>query len=164
MVVFFFVDFFSENSIPGWQMPAQLDALTHNRIMRLAFLYAGFAFVISLIREVIKDMEDMEGDAKYGCKTMPVVWGIPVSKVFTGVWLMALTGTLLGIQFYAMYLGWWWSILYCVTFIIVPSLWITRKNLYLAALPTDFGYLSGAVKFVMLTGILSMLFFKLYQS
>lgn len=163
MVVFFFVDFFSENSIPGWQMPAQLDGLTHNRIMRLAFLYAGFAFVISLIREVIKDMEDMEGDAKYGCKTMPVVWGIPVSKVFTGVWLMALTGTLLGIQFYAMYLGWWWSILYCVVLIIVPSLWITRK-LYLAALPTDFGYLSGAVKFVMLTGILSMLFFKLYQS
>jgi len=45
------------------------------KISRITFLYAGFAFVISLIREVIKDMEDIEGDRKYGCKTMPIVWG-----------------------------------------------------------------------------------------
>ena len=55
-----------------------------NRIFKYGTLYAGFAFIISLIREVVKDMEDMEGDAKYGCKTMPIVWGIPASKVFVG--------------------------------------------------------------------------------
>ena len=43
------------------------------RIYKFAALYAGFAFIISLIREVVKDIEDMEGDAKYNCKTMPVV-------------------------------------------------------------------------------------------
>ena len=163
LVVFFFVDYFPDTIIPGWEMPAAMDERAHRSIMRLAFLYGGFAFVISLIREVIKDMEDMEGDARYGCKTMPVEWGVPVAKVFTGAWLMVLIGSLLAIQFYAMYLGWWWSILYCTLLIIIPLLWIVRK-LYFAAVQADYHYLSGAVKFVMLSGILSMIFFKLYQS
>lgn len=163
LVIFFFVDHFPSSIMPGWQMPDSISDESHRRIMRLAFLYGGFAFIISLIREVIKDMEDVEGDAKYGCKTMPIVWGIPVSKMFSGVWLMVLTGALLAIMFYAMYLGWWWSILYCLISILIPLLWIT-KRLYKAAVSADFGYLSGAVKFVMLTGILSMLFFKLHHS
>lgn len=52
------------------------------RLLKVSFLYTGFAFIISLIREVIKDMEDMLGDAKYGCRTMPIIWGIPVTKSF----------------------------------------------------------------------------------
>lgn len=131
--------------------------------MRLAFLYGGFAFIISLVREVIKDMEDREGDERYGCRTMPIVWGIPVAKVFTGVWLMALTGALIAIQIYAIYLSWWLSALYCIILIIIPLLWITKK-LYHATVAADFGRLSGMVKFVMLTGIFSMVFFKLYHS
>lgn len=162
LIIFFFIDHISSSSLQNWHISNQIDDASHRRIMRLAFLYGGFAFVISIIREVIKDMEDMEGDARFGCKTMPIVWGIPVAKVFAGVWLMALTGSLLAIQIYAMYLGWWWSILYCVTLIIIPLLWITRK-LYQATTSADFGYLSGAVKFVMLTGILSMIFFRFYH-
>lgn len=162
MVIFFFIDHFPSTVVSGWQLPDGISEENHLRLMRIALLYAGFAFVISLIREVIKDMEDVEGDAKYGCKTMPIVWGIPVAKVFTGVWLMVLTGALLAIMFYAMYLGWWWSILYCLVTILLPLLYITQR-LYTAAVPADFGYLSGAVKLVMLTGILSMLFFKLYH-
>ncbi|MFT3946783.1 MAG: geranylgeranylglycerol-phosphate geranylgeranyltransferase [Agriterribacter sp.] len=162
LIIFFFIDHLSVNSLHNWQISSLLETEAHRRIMRLAFLYGGFAFVISIIREVIKDMEDMEGDARFGCRTMPVAWGIPVAKVFTGVWLMALTGALIAIQMYAIYLGWWWSVLYCILLIILPLLWITRK-LYTATVAADFGYLSGAVKFVMLTGILSMIFFKLYH-
>lgn len=161
LVVFFFADYFPQILLPGWEMPAAMNVQTHRSVMRLAFLYGGFAFIISLIREVIKDLEDMEGDARYGGKTMPIVWGVPVAKVFTGTWLMVLTGALLVILFYALYLNWWWSIVYCSFFIIVPLIWITRK-LYRAVVPADYHYLSGAVKFVMLAGILSMIFFKLY--
>jgi len=50
------------------------------RFFRFMVLYASFAFIISLIREVIKDMEDMEGDRKYGCRTMPILWGVNASK------------------------------------------------------------------------------------
>jgi 4-hydroxybenzoate polyprenyltransferase len=45
-----------------------------SKLMRLTLLYAGFAFIISVIREVIKDMEDLPGDERYGCRTMPIVW------------------------------------------------------------------------------------------
>ncbi|MEI9957753.1 MAG: UbiA family prenyltransferase [Ferruginibacter sp.] len=90
-------------------------------------MYAAFAFIISLIREVIKDMEDMEGDAKYGCKTMPIVWGIPAAKVFTAVWLIVLIAALVIIQFYALHLRWWWSVAYAVILIITPLLWILKN-------------------------------------
>lgn len=163
LVVFFMVDYFPKNIVPVGETPLVLAGQVHRRIMRLAFLYGGFAFIISLIREVIKDLEDMEGDARYGCKTMPIVWGVPVTKMFAGVWLMVLTGAVLVIQFYAMYLGWGWSILYSMALVILPLLWITRK-LYKAVTAADYGYLSRAVKLVMLTGILSMIFFKLYPS
>ena len=36
------------------------------KITRITLLYAGFAFIISLIREVVKDIEDIDGDRQYG--------------------------------------------------------------------------------------------------
>ncbi|MBU3715020.1 MAG: ubiquinone biosynthesis protein UbiA, partial [Ferruginibacter sp.] len=39
---------------------------------KLTILYSGFAFIVSLIREVVKDMEDMFGDARFNCKTIPI--------------------------------------------------------------------------------------------
>jgi 4-hydroxybenzoate polyprenyltransferase len=131
------------------------------RLLKLSILYAGFAFVISLIREVIKDMEDMNGDAKYNCRTMPIVWGIPVSKVFTAVWIIVLIGTTAVLQFYVLQLGWWLSALYSFFLIILPLIWILKK-LYAATVTSDYSDLSKAVKLVMFTGILSMLFFRIY--
>ena len=55
-----------------------------SRLFKFAILYGGFAFIISLIREVVKDIEDLEGDMRYGCRTMPIVWGVNVAKVFAG--------------------------------------------------------------------------------
>ena len=106
-------------------------------------------------------MEDIEGDLKYECQTMPIVWGIPVSKVFAGVWLVVLIGAVAALQFYVLQLGWWLSAIYCVLLIIIPLLWILDK-LYKAQIAADFRRLSSAVKFVMLTGIISMVFFRIY--
>jgi len=131
------------------------------RLIKVSILYAGFAFIISLIREVVKDMEDIQGDVKYGCRTMPIVWGIPVSKVFAGVWLVVLTGGVLILQFYVFQLGWWLSAIYSILLIIIPLLWVLQQ-LYKAQTPSDFSRLSSAIKIIMFTGIVSMLFFKIY--
>lgn len=139
-----------------------LSALVQaSKIMRITFLYAGFAFIISLIREVIKDIEDMAGDAKYGCRTMPIVWGVNVSKVFTGTWIIVLVAALFIVQAYVLTFEWWGSALYCVLLIIIPLLYILRK-LYTAQSSREFHVLSNWVKLVMLTGIVSMIFFKIY--
>ena len=42
----------------------------------LVHTYALFAFSISLIREIVKDMEDWKGDADFGCKTLPIILGV----------------------------------------------------------------------------------------
>lgn len=132
-----------------------------SKIMRITFLYAGFAFIISLIREVVKDMEDMAGDEKYGCRTMPIVWGTNVAKVFTATWIIVLVAALIIVQAYVLTFHWWWSAIYCTLFIIAPLLYILRK-LYKATESPQFHSISGWVKLVMLTGIVSMIFFKIY--
>ena len=128
------------------------------RLLKVSFIYAGFAFVISLVREVIKDMEDLSGDSKYGCRTMPIVWGLQVSKVFAGVWIVVLACAIAIIQFYVLQLGWWFSALYSLIAILIPLLWVLRK-LYEAKTQEDFHRLSTAVKLIILTGIFSMVFF-----
>lgn len=130
------------------------------RVFRFAFLYAGFAFIISLIREVVKDIEDMPGDARYGCRTMPIVWGVHVSKVFASTWLVVLIASLGIIQFYVLQFRWWWSALYCFGLIIIPLLYVLKK-LFDARVSKDFHKLSTWIKLVMLTGILSMIFFRI---
>jgi 4-hydroxybenzoate polyprenyltransferase len=151
-------DWFSLKVIPASQQDYMLG---ETKLFKFAILYAGFAFIISLIREVVKDMEDLEGDAKYGCKTMPIVWGIPVSKVFVAVWTIVLIAVLVVIQFYAIKINWWISALYCIGMIILPLIWFLRK-LYQAQTSADYHTLSTAIKLIMLTGILSMIFFKFY--
>jgi len=130
--------------------------------VRISFLYAGFAFVISLIREVVKDMEDMEGDKRYGCKTIPIAWGIPAGKVFVAVWLVVLIGMISIVQIYVLQLGWYWGAVYSVLLLFGQLVWILRK-LYQEQLPKDYHQLSTLIKLVMLAGLLSMGFFKIYS-
>ena len=131
------------------------------RLFRLTMLYASFAFIISLVREVLKDMEDRIGDQQYGCRTMPIVWGLQASRVFVYVWLIVLSGSLLLLQLYVVAYGWWLSITYCILLIVLPVGMVIRK-LSTAQTQQDFHHLSQRIKFIMFTGILSMLFFAYY--
>lgn len=131
-----------------------------SRLFKFASLYGGFAFIISLIREVVKDIEDMEGDARYGCRTMPIVWGVNAAKVFAATWLVVLIGSLSVIQFYVLQNGWWIIPPYCAILIIAPLIWVLRK-LYKASTAAEYHLLSGYIKGVMLAGILSMVFIKI---
>lgn len=131
------------------------------KIFRLGILYATFSFIISLIREVIKDIEDVDGDRQNGCKTMPIVLGINSTKVFISVWLIVIIALLVIAQAYVVSFGWWWSIIYAFTFLIWPLVSI-QKKLFKANSNNDYAELSKKVKWIMLFGILSMLFFAYY--
>ncbi len=150
------VYFFGGANIAVWQRrEVPFDA---PKFFKFMVLYAGFAFIVSLIREVIKDLEDMEGDAKYQCRTMPIAWGVPASKVFTAVWLVVCIAALVIVQLYAWQSGWWVIALYTNLLIIMPLI-IILKKLYTATTPAQYHQLSTYLKLVMLAGILSMLFF-----
>jgi len=131
------------------------------KFFRFTFLYAGFAFICSVIREAIKDMEDIHGDARYGCRTMPIVWGINVTKVYVAIWLIILIALLVIVQAYILQFRWWAAVVYCILFILLPAGYIFR-SLYGAKSQHDFHRLSSWTKTVILTGILSMAFFYFY--
>ncbi len=135
--------------------------LNHYKLFRLAILYAGFAFIISLIREAIKDMEDMQGDARYGCRTMPIAWGVNATKVYVAVWLVVLIALLIVIQVYILQFQWWLPIAYSAATIIFPLV-IVLLQLKQSTTAGQYHRLSNITKLVMFTGILSMIFFYFY--
>lgn len=51
--------------------------------------FSLFAFLLTMIREIVKDVEDIEGDREMECRTMPIVWGIKKTKIFLYVLTIA---------------------------------------------------------------------------
>ena len=131
---------------------------TDLKFFKLMILYSSFAFILTLVREALKDMEDMGGDEKFGCKTMPIAWGLQTTKVYVAVWLMVLILVLTIIQLYAIPFGWWIPIAYCVLTIIALLVYVLF-HLKQAFTSADFNRLSNWIKLAMLMGILSMGFF-----
>jgi 4-hydroxybenzoate polyprenyltransferase len=131
------------------------------RILRFTIMYGGFAFIISLVREAVKDMEDLPGDAQFGCKTLPIVAGINAAKTYVLVWLVVLIGALVIMQVYAAQLGWWWLVIYGLLFTTLPLVYVFLKFLKVSK-TQEYHRISSLTKLVMFLGILSMLLFKIY--
>ncbi|MEN9697962.1 MAG: hypothetical protein RLZ56_1383 [Bacteroidota bacterium] len=151
------VVYFSKYTIQEIIHP-NINDVANFRFAKLMVLYSAFAFVLTLVREALKDMEDMEGDQKFGCKTLPIVWGLKPTKVYIGVWLVVVIACLGFIQLYVIPFGWWYCILYCLICIICPLVIVLIK-LKTSYVSKDFKQLSLYVKIAMFAGILSMLFF-----
>jgi 4-hydroxybenzoate polyprenyltransferase len=127
-----------------------------------AWTIACFAFLSSLVREIVKDMEDLEGDRATGCRTMPVVSGIKKTRVLAMGLLLAMIILLGVIQYYAWASGWHISFYYIMLLIQLPCIVIAWK-LRKALLPGEFHNISSWLKIVMVTGI-SYLFIFTYES
>jgi 4-hydroxybenzoate polyprenyltransferase len=118
----------------------------------LVILYALFAFGISLIREIIKDMEDVRGDASHGCRTLPIAWGIPRTKLF----LYLLIALFIPSLFIAAH--WLQNLQLAWMFFVLLGLisWLVYRLVY-ADTKREFGALSDLCKIIMLIGMMSMI-------
>lgn len=155
VIIYFFAASATQGHATGTGLFFPADA---KRFYWLTLAYASFAFIVSLIREVIKDMEDLEGDVRYKCNTMPVAWGIPASKVFVAVWLVVSAAALAALVIYSIQSGWWLVVIYIVLFILSPMGYVLKK-LRSAAKSPDYHHLSNLMKLIMLAGIVTMIFF-----
>jgi 4-hydroxybenzoate polyprenyltransferase len=119
----------------------------------LVIIYALFAFFMTLIREILKDMEDLRGDNTFGCRTLPIVWGIRKTKgmIYGLLILLSASVLLLNAQFVQL------PFYYFVIFLYVP-LGLLVLRLVRADTRKDFYWLSQWCKVIMLLGILSMVF------
>lgn len=131
------------------------------KLIQIIGIYALFAFIISMVREVVKDLEDMIGDSKDGCRTIPIVWGMQPAKRLCDGFFLALQLLLVLVELRVWILGWWVAIIYLLVFVQLPCIyaWVLLRK---AHLPAHYHRVSSLVKWVMLTGILSMIFFKLF--
>ncbi len=115
------------------------------------FCISFFAFVTTLLREMIKDIEDYEGDKEYGCKTMPIVIGVRSSKIVIAVISLC---TMICLGYIQMRL---WKInlpsfFYFSIALQVLFLFLIYKILT-AQTKNDFRFAGNTAKFIMLMGV-----------
>ena len=137
----------------------ELNQFTQALALRKVFDYSVFAFMINLLREIVKDIEDLKGDREAGMKTLPIVLG--KEKATTLVSFLSVI-PLIGVTYYVLTYLYKQQLVvsYFLVFIIAPLLMMTIKSFY-AKSPKDFSHLSKLLKFIMLTGVLSLLLYPL---
>lgn len=156
MVVYFYIVFNTELAEIS---TTHIEIL--QKLFRIVLLYAAFAFVITYVREIVKDMEDIEGDRKYGCRTMPIVWGIQVSKIVATITMIILLALMTLALLYILQYKMWVPAVYHIIFILIPSSY-TFYLLQKANIGADFTIVSRWIKIVMLFGVVSMLLFRIF--
>lgn len=123
--------------------------------------YAIFAFMINLLREIVKDLEDFEGDFKQGMNTLAIVLGVQKTSklVFVLSFVPVITLFIYNNNYLiANYLL--FASVYSLLFIVGPMLYFSIK-MWTAQSKTDFHNLSKVLKWVLFFGILSILFITL---
>jgi 4-hydroxybenzoate polyprenyltransferase len=119
----------------------------------LIFIYAVFAFFMTIVREIIKDMEDLKGDDTFGCKTLPIIWGLRKTKFFIYAIMALFVIAVVWINFFYVKL----PEMYFLIFLAVPMV-ILLVTLIRADTKKDFSQLSTFCKLILLLGVISMAF------
>ncbi|EON75663.1 putative prenyltransferase [Lunatimonas lonarensis] len=125
----------------------------YQRAEPIIFAYAVFAFFINLMREIIKDIEDRNGDRKHGCRTLPIVLGFRQTK--NVIFAIALIFVIL-LLFVTFRIGDSGLFLYFGFLGIFFAFFLFR--IYHADRKVHFSRLSQYAKLLMLIGALSMVF------
>ena len=141
-------------------LPAITDT---NREIQITFFkiildYAIFGFLISLVRELVKDIEDLDGDYKAGMQTLPIVLGRERANKI--VFILSLAPLFAVIYYVITYLFKQTEVVgYFLVLVIAPLIYISIK-LFSAEQKKHYKHISLILKLVMLTGMLSMLLYK----
>ena len=116
--------------------------------------YAIFAFLVNLLREIVKDQEDVNGDYNAGLHTLPVVLGKNrTNKIIFVLALLPLAAVVYYIYSY-LYEN-LWAVLYVLLLILGPLLYFWVRILG-AKTSKEFRHLSILLKIVLAAGLLSI--------
>ncbi len=163
--LYFYARYLKKIALLGNGLVALLSALVvlltnifYEKHFPLIYLFAGFAFFISLIRELVKDAEDIEGDRIGNCQTFPIVFGIFRTKLL----IFSILSVFIFSLFYAPH---WLSfsiphyIFYTcfITFLLL----LLGLQVHFARGKTDFHKASIFSKLIMLLGMAGMIFLQI---
>ena len=115
------------------------------------WLYTGFAFFFTLLRELVKDIEDIKGDESFGCRTIPVIWGIPGAKKVIFVIILIIALLSITTDYYLSIKPDRYFILLLLLILVALAGYVFRADTR-----QDFGRISQILKIIILLGVLSM--------
>ncbi len=130
-------------------------------VLHITQIIALFAFIVSLLREITKDVEDYEGDMEYGCKTMPIVIGIAKTKIVLGVIVGGVIAGIAWLQYLQFEAQEWGSLVYFTLLLQLPLVYLAYRTLK-ATGKKDWHFCSTLIKLIMVVGI-SFLFLYAHQ-
>lgn len=123
-------------------------------VMSVLFDFAIIAFIINFIREIVKDLEDIEGDTIQGIKTIPIVFGIEkTSKLVFGLNFLPIICILYYVYNYLFSLT--YATAFIFLFLVGPLLYFSIMS-WNAKTKKDFTHLSTILKLVIFFGILAI--------
>ena len=123
--------------------------------------YALFAFLINFIREIVKDMEDVNGDYNQGMNTLPIALGIGrTTKVVFGLGITVTLILLWYINTYLMENQLYYAVIYALLFVVGPMIFFVIR-IWNAKSKKNFHLLSSVLKWIIFFGILSILVINL---
>jgi 4-hydroxybenzoate polyprenyltransferase len=129
--------------------------------LELLFDYAVFAFLLNFIREIIKDLEDINGDYNQGMRTLPIVLGVSrTAKVVAVITAIATVILLWYINNHLMNSGLYIATIYALVFLVSPLIFAVVK-VWTATTQKEFHLLSNVMKAVIFFGILFILIVNL---
>lgn len=136
------------------------NALAYSPIVGELYVWTGgfaaFAFLLTWVREVVKDIEDIEGDREMECRTLPIVWGDKVAKIIATILLVVIATLIVYILFAVLPFSHEWKSLptrYVVFGLIVPIL-CSIILLWAANNRIEYHRVQTIIKFAMFMGML----------
>lgn len=125
----------------------------------LLVAFGFFSLLTTLIRELIKDMEDIKGDQLLRCQTLPIVAGVKAAKAVAVLFTVLLIGAVGKMQHV-----WWvdgdkYIPIYFAIAVQVPAVFLIGQ-IVRSTDSKGFRLASNLTKFIMIGGVLSMIVFR----
>jgi len=137
-------------------IPAITDSNGVNQYhaFRVLLDYSGFAFMFMFLRELVKDIEDIDGDKSQNMKTLPLLIGSKKANVFVFV-LSFIPLILVTLYSFNNFSDTPLILAYMLIVVLLPFLYFMTKILY-AKTKKDYEVSSKLLKYIMLLGMFSI--------
>lgn len=135
---------------------SNLNAELYQYVSMVFYGYMIFAVLTSLYREIVKDLEDIEGDKAQGCKTVPTLMGTRFSKILASIFGISTISLLVFWLNRSIQIQDYLALAVVTLFLTIPLLYSLIK-LWSAADPKAYHHISTCIKGVMAGGIICLL-------
>ncbi len=127
-------------------------------VLKIVLHYALFALLINFIREIVKDLQDIDGDKNGGINTLPIAIGRKRATLVVFVLGALAVGTVVTYMYAYLYSN-EAMVIYFLFLVVAPLLYFCIKA-WSAETKKDYSFLSLLLKITMLLGMSSILLYK----